>query len=219
MYLIELAGAVILAYLAGSLNTAILVSRIVGGEDIRTLGNRNPGTTNIGRTLGRGWAAAVFFGDVGKAVVPMVIAERLFFSAETAAGMAALTSMGMSAMLGHIKPIYFHFKGGGGLATTLGVIAFFVPFELVLSMLIGFPLGMLFFKNKKYKLGRWVAMLIILMNPAICLLTTVLLDISVAGRIKIGGHPWRLLIAVTVLVAFIVLINIKTVLHPAHEKR
>ena len=51
----------VLAYASGSVNYAIVVTRIVAGKDIRELGNKNPGTANVGRNLGRGWAAVVFF--------------------------------------------------------------------------------------------------------------------------------------------------------------
>ena len=218
MYWVELFGGIVIAYLAGSVNTAIIVSNISTGQDIRSMGNKNPGTANIGRTLGRGWAAMVFFGDVGKAIMPMIVAERLFFSVGTTPGILALSLMGMAAVTGHIKPLYFSFKGGGGLATTLGVLGFFIPVELFISMLVGFALGMVFFKSKKFKLGRWIAMFIILLNPAVCLLTTVFLDVPIAGRIKLGGHEWSMVVAVTALVVYIVLINIKTVIHPSREK-
>ena len=218
MYWIELIGAVVISYLAGSINAAIIVSSTVARKDIRAMGNKNPGTANIARTLGRGWAALVLLGDVGKVVIPMIVAERLFFSIDSYYGLVALSLMGIAAILGHIKPLYFGFKGGGGLATTLGVLGFFIPIELGISMLVGFVLGTLFFKKKKYKLGRWVAMLIILLNPVICLITSVSGSIAVVGRIKLGGHAWSMIAAVTSLVIFIVLIHIKTVMHPERER-
>jgi glycerol-3-phosphate acyltransferase PlsY len=78
--MIQTVLAVIAAYLFGSLNFAIIITRLVRGEDIRTLGNKNPGASNTGRTVGRGWGMLVLVLDGLKAVIPMAVARIWIFS-------------------------------------------------------------------------------------------------------------------------------------------
>ncbi len=211
MYWLFLLSAMVVAYLAGSLNFAIVVSTLLGKKDIRTLGNLNPGTANVGRNLGKGWGAVVFFGDVGKAVIPLIIAEDLYFHLGTPEGILGLMLMGMAAILGHRKPIFFGFRGGGGLATTLGVLGFFGPVELLISMLVGAGVGTLLFRNREFKFGRWVSMLIILLTPLVHLLFAFLVDIKIGGVIRFGGRSWDRIIAVGLLAAYVFLSNLSTV--------
>ena len=212
MYWLLLGTGVLVAYLAGSINFAIIISTLTQKTDIRTVGNLNPGTANIGRNLGKGWGALVFFGDVGKAVVPLVLAEDLYFHFGTFQGIAGLTIMGMAGILGHRKPIFFRFKGGAGLATTMGVMAFFGPAELGIAMLIGAGIGMVIFRGKKFKLGRWIAMLIILLTPVVHLVFFYIFDERVGGVIGVGGTEPALIGAVGVLAVYIFSANIQTVI-------
>ena len=212
MYWVSLAIALIVSYLAGSLNFALLITTFVKKIDIRKLGTGNPGTANIGRNIGRGWGALVFLGDVAKAILPLMIAERVCFPLTSIQGTGGLVLMGMAVILGHRKPLYFGFRGGGGLATTMGELAFFVPLELGISMLAGFLLGMLLFRNKEQKLGRWVAMLIILMTVPVAVVLSLLVDVPIAGRVSLGGLEWFRVLGVGILVLYIVASNGKTVL-------
>lgn len=212
MYWLLLSSGVIVAYLAGSINFAIVISTLTMKTDIRTLGNLNPGTANIGRNLGRGWGALVFFGDVAKAVVPLILAEDLYFHFGTFQGIGGLMLMGMAGILGHRKPIFFKFRGGGGLATTMGVMAFFGPAELVIAMLVGAGVGTVIFKGKKFKLGRWVAMLIILLTPVVHLVVFLIFDERVGGVIGLGGNDPALIGAVGLLAVYVFFGNIQTVI-------
>ena len=213
MYWVFLASAVVVAYLAGSLNFAIIVSTLLGRADIRTVGNLNPGTANIGRNLGKGWGAVVFLGDVAKAVLPLIIAEQLYFHFGTFEGTAALMLIGMTAILGHRKPLFFGFKGGGGLATTIGVLMFFGPLEMLISMLIGAGAGALLFRNRDFKFGRWIAMLIILLAPVTHLVFALSMDSRIGGVIGLGGREWERIIAVALLAVYIFLSNLTTASH------
>ncbi len=103
------------AYLLGSISSAILVCRLMGLPDPRTLGSNNPGATNVLRIGGRKAAAVTLVGDCLKGVLPMLAAHLLD------AGVAVLAATGIAAFLGHLYPVFFGFRGGKGVATALGV--------------------------------------------------------------------------------------------------
>lgn len=104
------------AYLIGSISAAIIVCKIMGLPDPRTLGSNNPGATNVLRIGGKKAAAITLFGDMLKGFLPVMAAVLLKSDELT----LALTAM--AAFLGHLYPIFFSFKGGKGVATALGVI-------------------------------------------------------------------------------------------------
>ena len=104
------------AYLLGSVATAIVVSRLLGLPDPRTMGSGNPGATNVLRTGRKGAALATLLGDMLKGMIPVIIA-RLLEASEIVIILTAL-----AAFLGHIYPIFFQFRGGKGVATALGVL-------------------------------------------------------------------------------------------------
>lgn len=105
------------AYVIGSVPTAYLMTRAVKGIDIRTVGSGNVGATNAMRTLGKGPGLAVLIIDVAKGVV----AARLPGWFGEASGTAAL-ACGLAAVLGHNFPWFLGFRGGKGVATTLGAL-------------------------------------------------------------------------------------------------
>ncbi len=102
------------AYLLGSLSSAIIVCRLMGYPDPRTLGSHNPGATNVLRIGGKKAAAITLLGDILKGVVPVLTANLIGVSPLILAGVA------MAAFLGHLYPIFFRFQGGKGVATTIG---------------------------------------------------------------------------------------------------
>ena len=101
---------VIVSYLLGSINFAYITARIKG-IDISSEGSGNPGTSNVLRTLGKGSAAIVLFGDLLKGAIPII-----FFYQDQ-----YFLVYGLAAVLGHIYPVFYKFKGGKGVATYLGV--------------------------------------------------------------------------------------------------
>jgi glycerol-3-phosphate acyltransferase PlsY len=113
-----LAGLLALSYLLGSVPSAFLLARRLKGIDIRTVGSGNVGATNAMRALGRGPGLAVFAIDFGKGL----LAARLpaGWLSEPIAG--AALACGFAAVLGHNFPIWLGFRGGKGVATTLGVL-------------------------------------------------------------------------------------------------
>jgi len=101
---------IILSYFLGSVNFAYITARIKG-IDISSSGSGNPGTSNVLRTLGKRSAAIVLFGDLLKGAIPVI-----FFSEDQ-----YFLLYGVAAVLGHIYPVFYKFKGGKGVATYLGV--------------------------------------------------------------------------------------------------
>lgn len=104
------------AYLLGSVSSAIVIAKLFGLKDPRSVGSGNPGATNILRYGGKKAAILTLVGDMLKGVIPVLIARAL--SAEPA--VLALTVLG--AFLGHVFPLYHGFKGGKGVATAAGVL-------------------------------------------------------------------------------------------------
>ncbi len=106
---------VVLAYLLGSISSAVVVCRLLGLPDPRTQGSNNPGATNVLRIGGKKAAAITLLGDSLKGLIPM-LAGHLF-----GAGPSLLAAIGLAAFLGHLYPVFFGFRGGKGVATALGV--------------------------------------------------------------------------------------------------
>ena len=100
----------VFSYLLGSINFAYITARIKG-IDISSEGSGNPGTSNVLRTLGKRSAAIVLFGDLLKGAIPII-----FFYQDQ-----YFLVYGLAAVVGHIYPVFYKFKGGKGVATYLGV--------------------------------------------------------------------------------------------------
>ena len=110
-------GMILLAYLCGSISSAILVCRIAGLPDPRESGSGNPGATNVLRIGGKGAAVAVLVFDVLKGMLPVWGAYALGVTPFW------LGLIAIAACVGHIWPVFFGFKGGKGVATAFGAIA------------------------------------------------------------------------------------------------
>lgn len=104
-----------IAYLLGSLSSAVIVARVMGLKDPREMGSGNPGATNVLRYGGKVAAIATLFGDIAKGVAAVLIARTL----EADAVMVAAAMV--AVFIGHLFPVFFGFKGGKGVATALGV--------------------------------------------------------------------------------------------------
>lgn len=107
---------IIIAYLFGSLSTAVVVCKIMRLPDPRAEGSGNPGATNVMRLGGKKAAGITLFGDMLKGLLPVLLTP--FFSESD----LTLALVGGAAFLGHLFPIFFSFKGGKGVATELGVL-------------------------------------------------------------------------------------------------
>jgi len=107
---------VVLGYLCGSLASGVIVSRIMKLPDPRKTGSGNPGATNVLRLGGKRAAALTLAGDMLKGAVPVLLAHVLTDSPKVLAATA------VAAVVGHLYPIFFQFKGGKGVATAFGAV-------------------------------------------------------------------------------------------------
>ncbi len=104
-----------LAYLLGSVSTGVVVARVLGLQDPRETGSKNPGATNLLRYGGKLAAVLTLLGDIFKGVVAVLVARAVTDDA------AILALTGLAAFVGHLWPVFFGFHGGKGVATALGV--------------------------------------------------------------------------------------------------
>ena len=119
----------LIGYLLGSLNFAIIISKLVVKTDIRSFGSGNAGATNALRALGKKWGAVVLLGDILKCAVASIIAVCLFSGFEM-----PLYGAVLGAVLGHNFPLYYKFKGGKGIIVSITGI-FFLNWQIALIIL------------------------------------------------------------------------------------
>ena len=118
-------SAVIAAYLIGSLSFAVIVSKYYSMDDPRTYGSGNPGATNVLRSGKKKAAALTLLGDALKGLVAVILARCL----QDALNLSdiAIAAVAVAALVGHMWPLFFGFKGGKGVATALGVLLALSP--------------------------------------------------------------------------------------------
>ena len=112
--------ATIAAYLLGSLSFAVIVSRVMGLNDPRTYGSKNPGATNVLRSGSKKAAVVTLLLDGAKGWLPVALVQWFGKPYGLEDGTVAL--VGMGAFLGHLYPVFFRFEGGKGVATAAGVL-------------------------------------------------------------------------------------------------
>lgn len=146
----------VLSYLLGSLNCAIFISRYMFHDDVREHGSGNAGSTNVLRTYGKKAAILTFLGDGLKGVLAICIASLLFagvpFYLEAAAYLAAF-----ACIVGHIFPLFAHFRGGKGFATLTMSVLVLSPMICLLLAAVYFPLVA---ASKYVSLGSVIAALL-----------------------------------------------------------
>ncbi|MEE1866349.1 MULTISPECIES: glycerol-3-phosphate 1-O-acyltransferase PlsY [Pseudomonas] len=118
----------LLAYLLGSLSFAILLSRLNGSPDPRMSGSGNAGATNMLRLAGRKLAVLTLLGDLCKGVLPVLIANYAGLDLQQQAW------IGLCAVIGHLFPVYFCFRGGKGVATAAGLLLGLYPPAALLAV-------------------------------------------------------------------------------------
>jgi len=121
---------IVICYLIGNISTSILVGRVTKGIDIREHGSGNAGTTNVLRVIGKKAALATLIGDVLKGVIAVIIGKMV-------GGEVFGLVCGIAAIIGHIWPAIFGFRGGKGVATGLGVVATAMPLLGVICIAFG----------------------------------------------------------------------------------
>ena len=171
----------VIAYLVGSLSTAVIVCSILGLPDPRSAGSNNPGATNVLRIGGKKAAALTLFGDILKGVIPVIVAKALTDDS----GIIALT--GAAAFLGHLFPVFFGFQGGKGVATAAGVFIAISPQLTGILVVV------------------WLAMALLFRYSSLAALTATLAAIPLAAWLLPGWH----FLAMAVLIAVLLFIRHK----------
>ncbi len=169
--------ALLAAYLIGSVSFGYLAGRLLLGVDIRQHGSGNTGATNVLRTLGTVPAIVIFFLDVGKGYAAIFLAGLL-----TDIPLMIMLS-GVAVVAGHNWPLFYKFKGGRGVATTVGVMLGLAPLVILISLLVGVPVIAL---TRYVSLGSIIGsflvpvlMVAFRMPPAYILFGTVLAAITI----------------------------------------
>ncbi len=124
----------LVAYIIGSINFAVIFSRLIHGEDIRNSGSGNPGATNAFRIYGKKLGVAVFICDISKGLIAVAAAKILvvIFDAPPETMLAA----GFFVQLGHVLPVFHGFRGGKGVATALGTAFALMPLTAVILLVL-----------------------------------------------------------------------------------
>lgn len=123
--------SIVAAYLLGSVPFAVLMSKAFGLADPRTYGSGNPGATNVLRSGKKAAAALTLLGDIGKGWLAVYLA--LHFGAKDESHLIVMALVGLAVFLGHLFPVFLHFKGGKGVATALGVL---LAFNVILGLAV-----------------------------------------------------------------------------------
>ena len=121
---------ILFAYLLGSIPFGFMIAK-AHGKDLRLIGSGNIGATNATRALGKKWGYLCLLLDVLKGLIPMLLVPMLnLVDSQTASpgGLALWLLVGCAAVLGHVFPIYLKFKGGKGVATSLGIVLGLWPY-------------------------------------------------------------------------------------------
>ncbi|MBQ8648957.1 MAG: glycerol-3-phosphate 1-O-acyltransferase PlsY [Clostridia bacterium] len=133
---------VIAAYLLGSINFAVIFSAVFVKKDVRDMGSGNAGTTNVMRTAGFLPGLLTFICDALKGFAACMIGKLIFDYIYTATGAEWALPIygaylcGVACMLGHIFPLFFQFRGGKGVATSVGIFAVCCPIAIVIGLAV-----------------------------------------------------------------------------------
>lgn len=112
----------IIAYLIGSINFSVILSKKIAGFDVREKGSGNAGTTNMLRSVGKKAAALTLICDILKGIVAILIAMFIGWAFQVENQSLLVQIAGIAVVIGHTFPIFFGFKGGKGVATSLGIL-------------------------------------------------------------------------------------------------
>ncbi len=159
----------LIAYLLGSVSTGILVSRAGHGPDLRTVGSKSTGASNVQRTMGWGPGLITFLGDCLKAVLACLIGKWI-----TGSHFGALVA-GMMVVIGHNWPVFFKFRGGKGVASSCGVMLVCFPIPALISYAVAL---LVIWRTKFISLG------------SMCLLTIYAVLVSCFW----SGGDWRIIL-------------------------
>ena len=181
------------------------------GKDLRSIGSGNIGATNVARALGKKWAYVCFVLDCLKGLVPMLIA-KLIVGELTVGALSLWLAVGCAAVMGHVFPVYLRFKGGKGVATSLGVVLGLYPYYTIPGVTV---------------LAIWVGTVLIWRYISLAsIAAAVAFPISLIASIAVFGE-WRFLqlwplIVVAMIMGLLVIVrhaeNIKRLLEGSEAK-
>ena len=160
-----------LAYLLGSIPFSLIIARLFKGIDIRNHGSGNIGATNVLRTVGKKEAALALIADILKGVLPVLftvfVLEEVWIAATA-----------VFVVLGHVFPIFAGFKGGKGVATSLGALIVIIPAGVIVSLIVWFLVLIVFRYASLASISAAIAL------PAICWGLTTPLAFTAAASIN-----------------------------------
>ncbi len=166
----------VLAYILGSIPTALIVARVVGGVDIRSVGDGNMGARNVARTLGLKYGLLVAVMDIGKGALAVLLVSS------NGLGLGWQLAAGGLAALGHDYPVFAGFKGGQGLAVIVGGLWVLMPLEISIGMAVYL---ILLIALRKSSLGAGIGMglslllAVVLRRPLVLIIYVVLINLSI----------------------------------------
>lgn len=202
---------IVAAYLLGSLPFGLLIAKS-HGKDLRAIGSGNIGATNTGRVLGEKWGAICLVFDCMKGFLPTFLASSLVSTPPAASQLWLWLGVGCAAVIGHIFPVYLKFKGGKGVATSMGMVLGLFPYYTIAG--IG-------------SVVIWIAMVFVWRYVSLAsIIATTLFPVFLVAAIAINkewcfGALWPLLI-IALLMPMLVIIrhaeNIKRLLDGSEMK-
>lgn len=171
--------ACLIGYLLGSLSGGIIISRLVHGPDLHTVGSKSTGASNVQRTMGWKYGLITFFFDAGKGLLACYLAELI-----TGSHMVSLLA-GLFCVIGHNWPVFFHFRGGKGVATTGAVMLYCFPVYALICIAITIAVIALF---RYISVGSMLLVIVFFilsfffsnMNPCIIIWSSILMIMCVA---------------------------------------
>lgn len=135
--MLEIGIKLLISYLLGSLMGGLVLGKMLGGTDLRTVGSESAGATNALRTRGKGFAAGVFLIDILKGLAAVTVVAGFAWPGGNTGLMSPLAlsaACGVAAVLGHLYPVFFGFRGGKGVATLLGTMLGLSPLILGVAL-------------------------------------------------------------------------------------
>ena len=181
----------LIAYAIGSVNFSVIISKKMAGFDVREKGSGNAGSTNVLRTVGKKAAAITLVCDILKGVVAILVALVIGLFAKESSKAILVEVAALAVVLGHTFPIFFGFRGGKGVATSLGII-----------LLINWKIGLicLVFALTLMALTRMVSLGSISASVLFAVLTMFITDSYVAGI----EHDFSFVVFGILLAAFVI---------------
>ena len=138
-YIVGTLLVIAVGYLLGSINTSIIISKLLYGDDIRRHGSGNAGTTNMLRTYGKAAALLTLLGDILKTALSVIFAALLFgfnYSGAVSTGAGFCYVAGLFTILGHIFPVYYGFRGGKGVLATAAMALILSPVAFLILLAV-----------------------------------------------------------------------------------